>query len=113
MENKDMKKSFVLILTISLVLLFSFFSLNIVQTNIFSTNLNKLKYLHLQANIHLKNLEEYVKTYDDEKIKTVVLDDERFDMNIVSKNENNSTVYYISISTKDDTPIRVLTTITK
>lgn len=114
MEDKSiMKKSFVLLFTILLVVLFAFFSLNIVQTNMFSTNLNKLKYLHLQANIHLKNLEEYIETHTAQEINSISLDDSRFDMKIVSQSENNTTKYYISVETKDDTPVRVLSTVIK
>ena len=113
MEDTYMKKSFALLLTISLIVLFSFFSLSIVETNMFSTNLNKLKYLHLQANIHLSNITKYIKTHTKEEINTIGLDDDRFDLLIVEKNENNNTKYYISIKSVDDTTVRVLNTIIK
>jgi hypothetical protein len=114
MEDKSiMKKSFILLFTITLVMIFAFFSIRIVQTNMFSTNLNKLKYLHLQANIHLNNVVQYIQTHNENEIQNISLDDDRFELEIVSKNDNNTTVYYVSIKTKDDTHVRVLSTIIK
>ncbi|MEA3513780.1 MAG: hypothetical protein U9R37_09285 [Campylobacterota bacterium] len=104
-ENKSLKKSFALISTIFLVVLFSFFSLSILENDVFSSNLNKLKYLHIQANIHMNFVKEFVKNNNNIDIDSFMLDDERFNLNIY--NEINTTIYHISISTKDETPIRL------
>jgi len=101
------KKSFALFITIILVVLISIFSYSIVQSNIFASNLNKLKYLHLQATIELDYVKEYIQTHIQTQIENFVLNDERFTLCIVSKDENGSTIYYIAIKTKDDTPIRL------
>lgn len=109
MENKRMKekKAFALLITIMLVVVISYFSYSIVQSNTFSSNLNKLKYLHLQAKIHLDFVKEYIASHTQTQIDTFILNDERFDVSIVSKDENGTMVYYIAIATKDDTPIRL------
>ena len=108
MEDKDfMKKGFALFTTIFLVMLFSLFSYKIVENNIFSSNLNKLKYLHLQANIHLKYIKKYISSHNSNQIDNLILEDNRYMLNIVRKDENSTSVYYIELKTLDDTPIRL------
>lgn len=101
------KRGFALLITIGLVVLISYFSYSIVQSNTFSSNLNKLKYLHLQATIHLNDIKEYIASHSQIQIDTFVLNDERFTTSIISKDENGTIVYYVSVATKDDTPIRL------
>lgn len=101
------KRSFALFITIILVVLMSYFSYSIVQSNIFSSNLNKLKYLHLQAKIHLDFIKKYIISHRSVQIENFTLNDKRFGVDIVSKDENSTTVYYISIATLNDTPIRL------
>lgn len=108
-EKKELqgKKSFALLITIILVVLISYFSYGIVQSNIFSSNLNKLKYLHLQANIHLDFIKEYITSHTKTQIESLSLADERFELSIVSKDEDATEIYYVYIKTVDDTPIRL------
>jgi len=101
------KKSFALFITIFMVVLFGLLSYKIVENNIFSSNLNKLKYLHLQANIHLQNIKEYISLHNTQEIEDFKLNDDRYILKIVPKNENSTTVYYISLETLGDTPIRL------
>ena len=101
------KQAFALLITIMLVVIISYFTYSIVQSNTFSSNLNKLKYLHLQAKIHLDFVKDYIASHTQTQIDTFVLNDERFDVTIVSKDENGTMVYYIAIETKDETPIRL------
>lgn len=101
------KKSFALFVTIFLVILFSLFSYKIVENNVFGSNLNKLKYLHLQANVHLEYIKNYISTHNETQINSFVLDDNRYLLNITKKDENSTTVYYIGLKTSDDTPIRL------
>ncbi len=58
MDTK-MKKSFALLITIVLLTIFSYLSISILETNTISSNMDKLKYLHLSAKIH----EEYITNY--------------------------------------------------
>lgn len=107
MKDKKTKKGFALFTTLFLVVLFTFLSYQIVENNIIKSNLNKLKYLHLQANIHLDYIKEYITNNSEENIDSFILDDERYIVSINKKSETNSTVYYLSIETSDDTHIRL------
>ncbi|MEA3498202.1 MAG: hypothetical protein U9R16_03995 [Campylobacterota bacterium] len=105
---KNNKPAFVLITTMFLVVLFGIYSLTIMENNTFSSNLNRLKYLHLQANIHIDYVKEFIENSTDIQIDNFSLNDDRYKMKIVNKaGENYSTKYYISIETKDDTPVRL------
>ena len=108
MENKRLKKSFALLTTILLVILFSFVSIRMVETNVMSSNLNKLKYLHLQANIHKDTIIEYIKTHTDEEIIEYEnsWNNEQFSI-MITKDESNSSIYYISIESSDESHIRL------
>lgn len=105
--NGPQKRGFALLITIILVVVISYFSYSIVQSNIFSSNLNKLKYLYLQANIHLDFIKEYISTHTQTQIEHFALEDSRFGVSIVSKEQNSTTVYYIYLQTVDGTPIRL------
>lgn len=108
MEDKRLKKSFALLTTIVLVILFSFVSVRMVETNLLSSNLNKLKYLHLQATIHLADIKEYIKNNND----TEIIDfknswnDDQFSIDII-QDDTNSSIYYTSIETIDNSHIRL------
>lgn len=115
MENKNTmsnnivqkRSAFALFITIIFVMLFSFVSYRIVESHIFSGNLNQLKYLHLQANIHMNYIKKFIVTNDANTIDEFILDDERFQLNIVEKFDNNHTTYYISLETIDHSEIRL------
>jgi len=110
MENQNLKKSFVLLTTILLVVVFSFLSLRMVETNLLSSNLNTLKYLHFEATKHRDILVSYIKNHTDEEIKeyarTFTLNDNRFKASILQEDAESS-VYYLSIETVDDSHIRL------
>ncbi len=101
------KKSFALFITLFLVVLFGILSYKIIENNVFSSNLNKLKYLHLQANIHLEYIKEYIENHNESEIDNFTLDDNRYTLNIMPKDENGTKVYYFSLETIDDTSIRL------
>ena len=103
-----MKKSFALLTTILLVIVFSFISIRIVETNLLSSNLNKLKYLHLQATIYMDYLIDYIPTHTEIEILNLptMLNDERFVIKI-TKDDSNSSVYYTSIETSENSHIRL------
>jgi len=91
------KKSFVLISTMILLVTLSIFSFELIQNNIISSNLNKLKYLELQAQVYMVKLEEFISTSTDTQIENFILNDNRFKVKIVKKDEVNSSIYYFSI----------------
>ena len=103
-----MKQSFALLTTIILVILFSVISIRLVETNLLSSNLNKLKYLHLQANIHIDKINDYIKNHNHTEIDEYKNNwiDQRFSINITN-DENNSSIYYMSIKTNDDSHVRL------
>ena len=108
MENKTkMKKSFILVFTIFLSILFSIYSLTILENKTISSNLNRLKYLHLQAQIHISYIKNIILKNRNIDIKTLTINDSRFSLNIIENNESNITAYFISIETIKDTPVRI------
>jgi len=108
MEDKKLKKSFALLTTLLLVVLFSFVSVRMVETNLLSSNLNKLKYLHLQATIYIDTIKEYIIEHNDIEINSFVSNwnDDRFYVDII-QDDNNSSIYYLSIETIDNSHIRL------
>jgi len=108
MEDKRLKKSFALLTTILLVILFSFVSIRMVETNLMGSNLNKLKYLHLQAIIHIDTIIKYIKTHNEVEIIEYQNEwnDEQFSMSII-KDDSNSSIYYTSIESIDESHIRL------
>ncbi|VAY88054.1 hypothetical protein MNB_ARC-1_756 [hydrothermal vent metagenome] len=108
-----MKKSFALFITIILVTLFATLSISIVETKTISTNIDTLKYLYLQSNMHLHYIKKYIQTHTKQEIKDFKLNDQRFTTNIILEDENNKTIYYIYIKTKDDTAVSLYDTVIK
>lgn len=112
--NKKMnKKAFALVTTIFLIILFSVLSLQIAQTNLFSSNLNMLKYYHIQATIHMDSIKEFVQNNAQQDINNYKLDDDRFVLDIKSTNENNTTRYHIYVEATSDIPVRLTQTLVK
>jgi len=109
-----MKRSYILLSTLLFVVIFSIFSINMAETNLYSSNLNKLKYLYLQTNIHMKNIKLFIKTHNHTQIINLKLDDKRYNLRItfvILKKDN--ILYNVFIKTKDDTPISLYDTINK
>jgi len=101
------KRAFALLITIFLVIVVSLLSYRIMENNIFSSNLNTLKYLHLQAVIHKDSLKEYILTHSKEQILSYSLLDTRFDIEVIHQLKDGKDHYYFSVFTKDETPIRL------
>jgi hypothetical protein len=106
-ENKSLKPSFALLVTIVLIGVLFIYTYSIVQSNIFQSNLNKLKYMNLQANIHFDYVKDYIENHNDQQIQNLQLSDDRFNLSIGLQSENGSTNYYVIIEAKDDIPIRL------
>jgi len=101
LEDKSLKKSFALLSTLLLVIVFSLISIRVVETNLLSSNLNSLKYLHLQAIIYIDTINQYIKTHSSSEIEEYQnsWSDTRFSIRIIQ--DSNSSVYYSSIKTTD------------
>lgn len=106
MDNK-MKSGFALLITIGLLTLFAILSISIVETKNMSNSIDRLKYLHLQAIIHMKNIKQFIIENNKSDIEEYQLKDERFELSISSIVENNQTKYDISIQTIDSSYIRL------
>ncbi len=77
-------------------------------------NLNKLKYLHIQAKIYMDNIIVYINNSTEEDINSFNLNDDRYETKIIKNvDEHNLTKYYITIQTVDDTPVRLSQSIVK
>jgi hypothetical protein len=101
------KKSFTLLISIILFSIFSYLAVCIIENKAYSTNIDKLKYLHLQARIHLDYLVQYILNHTNEEIQNIQLNDDRFIIDITLLVENNTTCYHIAVSSRDDSKIRV------
>ena len=74
------KKAYLLLLTIIILSIFSYISMNIIR-NINLKEENKTKHiLNIQAKNHLIFLQEYVLSLDINNIKTIKIEDEVFDI---------------------------------
>ncbi len=100
------KRAFSLLFTIFLVVLIGLLSHRVVENKIFSSNLNSLKYLHLQANIHMDFVKEYIKNHQVAQINDLSLSDSRFTFTLDhEQNSDGDDVFYVVIETVDQTPI--------
>jgi type II secretory pathway pseudopilin PulG len=90
-----LKQSFSLLTVLIVVVLFSFLSIKIVQNQTFSSQIDKLKYLEIQAKIHLLQIEEFIKN---DSIENFILNDNRFELNY-SKDGNTTHIY---LNAKDE-----------
>lgn len=97
-----MKRSFALLTTLILVITLTILSVSLMETKLLSSNVNKLKYLHLQALIYINELKSYVLVHDENDIIAYINDwnDERYSISMVH-DEHNSSIYYISVQTVD------------
>ncbi len=72
------KKSFVLVLTLFLLSIFSFLLIFIFQTKSLQNKNIKNQYLYIQANNHKEFLKDYIKSIDLKDIKKIQIKDKTF-----------------------------------
>jgi hypothetical protein len=96
-----------------LVGIFSVLSISIVETKTISTNIDTLKYLYLQGNIHMKYIKNYIKTHTISQINNLSLNDNRFNIQLIKYEENNQTKYHIYLKTVDETTVSLYASINK
>ena len=99
------KKGFGLISVLILLVIFSFLSINIVQNQTYSSKIDTLKYLNLQANIHMYSIKKFILNNDEETIDSYKLNDERFYLEIKKEDINETIKYHIYLKTKDNSHI--------
>ncbi|MCI0500735.1 MAG: hypothetical protein L0Y61_03170 [Epsilonproteobacteria bacterium] len=100
------KRGFLLLSVIILMVTFSYLSISIIQNQTFSSQIDKLKYLEIQAKIHMGKIEKYINETNNElEILNYKLEDERFDCQIKSEqlDTNSSQItYHIMVKSKDE-----------
>ena len=93
-----MKKSYTLLITITLITLFSVLGIFILETkSLRSENLTN-QYLYIQAKNHKNFLKDYIKSIDLTNINDFEIEDDLFD--IFAKIEKNNSIFTIDIFVK-------------
>ena len=99
------KKGFGLISVLVLLVTFSFLSINILQNKAYSSKIDRLKYLSLQATIYMYNVKQFIIKNDDYEINNFKLEDERFSLDIKKEDLDDKFKYHIYIKTADNTKV--------
>jgi len=93
-------KAFILISSLFILVLFSYLSIHIIQNNSYKSKINILKYYEIQSLIHIKYIKEQLLL--NIPINKIIINDNRFNINIISFESNNSLKYDIYISSKSN-----------
>ena len=88
---KTKSKSFILFTSLLILVLFSFLSINIIQNKSYSSKINTLKYLELQAEIHLKYIKQQLKV--GVKSTEINIHDSRFRLEIIKLDDKKYNIY--------------------
>ncbi len=100
MENYTMKKSYVLFITLVLVVVFSVLANFILETNSLKNEAFKQKYLYLQAKNHILFLEEYILKTDLEDTKIIKIDNDLFEIIATKYGKKQSKLFFLSVQNK-------------
>lgn len=93
-----MKKAYTLLITITLVTLFSILGIFILETkSLRTTNLTN-QYLYIQAKNHKNFLKDYLKSIDLSNINHLKIEDDIFD--IYAKIESKNSIFVVDIFVK-------------
>lgn len=95
-----MKKSYVLFITLILVVVFSVLANFILETNSLKNEAFTQKYLYLQAKNHILFLEEYILKTDLEDTKDIKIDDDLFEIIAKKYGEEQSKLFFLSVQNK-------------
>ena len=96
-----MKKSYVLFITLILVVVFSFLANFILETNSLKNEAFTQKYLYLQAKNHILFLEDYILKTDLEDTKKVKIENDLFEIIAKRYGEENSKLFFLSVQNKE------------
>lgn len=89
-----MKKSYVLFITLVLVVVFSVLANFILETNSLKNEAFKQKYLYLQAKNHILFLEDYILKTELEDTKDIKIDDDLFEIFAKRYGDENSKLFF-------------------
>ena len=95
-----MKKSYVLFITLVLVVVFSVLANFILETNSLKNEAFKQKYLYLQAKNHILFLEDYILKTDLEDTKDIKIDDDLFEIIAKRYGDENRKLFFLSVKNK-------------
>ncbi|MBK6304115.1 MAG: hypothetical protein IPF43_09960 [Arcobacter sp.] len=95
-----MKKSYVLFITLILVVVFSVLANFILETNSLKNEAFKQKYLYLQAKNHILFLEDYILKTDLEDTKDIKIDNDLFEIFAKRYGEEKSKLFFLSVKNK-------------
>ena len=93
-----MKKAYTLLITITLITLFSVLGIFILETKTFRSGKLTNQYLYIQAKNHKNFLKDYLKNIDLTNINDFEVEDDLF--NIYAKIEKNNSIFTIHIFVK-------------
>ena len=96
-----MKKTYVLFITLILVVVFSVLANFILETNSLKNEAFTQKYLYLQAKNHILFLEDYILKTDLEDTKDIKIDDDLFTIVAKRYGEENSKLFFLSVQNKE------------
>lgn len=98
-----MKKSYTLFITISLITIFSYIGILILETKALKNQNLTNQYLHIQGKNHLEFFKEYIKNLDLKEITHLEIEDELFDIyaNIEFKNPTYIVNIYVKAKNYD------------
>ena len=96
-----MKKSYVLFITLILVVVFSVLANFILETNSLKNEAFTQKYLYLQAKNHILFLEDYILKTDLEDTKKVKIENDLFEIIAKRYGEEKSKIFFLSVQNKD------------
>jgi len=85
------KKAFILLSSLLILVFFSFLSINIIQNKSYSSKINTLKYIELQAEIHMKYIKKQLKFGI--KSSDITINDSRYKLNITTINNKQFNIY--------------------
>lgn len=96
-----MKKSYVLFITLILVVVFSVLANFILETNSLKNEAFTQKYLYLQAKNHISFLEDYILKTNLEDTKKVKIENDLFEIIAKRYGDENSKLFFLSVQNKD------------
>ena len=96
-----MKKSYVLFITLIIVVVFSVLANFILETNSLKNEAFTQKYLYLQAKNHILFLEDYILKTDLEDTKKVKIENDLFEIIAKRYGDEKSKIFFLSVQNKD------------
>lgn len=75
-----------------------FYSLQIAYQKSFFESILQLKYIHIQQNIHINNIEQQIRNNPNIDTDSIHIGDNRFDLAITTQQNDQNTTYHIKLT---------------